>query len=204
MTRQKVKRQLLDAIDEAYKFDAPQGLISAEFDNIWKQVTNELEQAGKTFADEDTTEEQAREEYQRLAERRVRLGLVLAEIGDKANVEVTDEEMQRGLYDTMRRYPQHQQQEVLSFYRNNPQALAGIRAPIFEEKVIDHLMTQVQIADKKVSREELMADEDESAEGEKAASDKQAAEPAKAEDDGEAAEAKKPAAGDKATAKAEE
>ena len=83
LTRQKVKRELLDRLDEAYKFEAPSKLVDAEFENIWRQVTNELEQTGKTFADEDTTEEEAREEYRRLAERRVRLGLVLAEIGEK-------------------------------------------------------------------------------------------------------------------------
>src|SRR5690606_506156 len=105
VTRQKVKRQILDALDEAYKFEAPSKLVEAEFQNIWNQVTRDLEQAGRTFADEETTEEEARAEYQRLAERRVRLGLVLAEIGDKASVTVTDDELQRALYDQIRRFP---------------------------------------------------------------------------------------------------
>lgn len=172
VTRQKVKRQILDALDETYKFEAPSKLVEAEFQNIWGQVTRELEQSGRTFADEDTTEEAAREEYLRLAERRVRLGLVLAEIGEKAGVTVNDEELQRALYDQIRRFPPSQQQEAFNFYRENPSALAGIRAPLFEEKVIDHLMTEIKISDKKVDREELLADDEES--GKAAAEEKPA------------------------------
>ncbi len=160
VTRQKVKRQILDALDEGYKFEAPQKLVDAEFENIWGQVNRDLEQAGRTFADEETTEEEARAEYLRLAERRVRLGLVLAEIGEKAGVTVSDDELQRGLYDQIRRFPASQQQEAFNFYRENPQALASIRAPLYEEKVIDHLMTQIDVTDKTVTREELLADED--------------------------------------------
>ena len=103
MTRQKVKRELLDALDAAYKFEAPSKLVEAEFDNIWGQVNRDLETAGRTFADEETTEEDARAEYMRLAERRVRLGLVLAEIGEKAGVQVTDDELQRSLFESVRR-----------------------------------------------------------------------------------------------------
>jgi len=161
VTRQKVKRQILDALDEAYKFEAPSRLVEAEFNNIWTQVTRDLEQANRTFADEDTTEEEARAEYQRLAERRVRLGLVLAEIGEKAGVTVSDEELQRAVIDQIRRFPPNQQQEAFDFYRNNPNAMASIRAPLYEEKVIDHLLGQISVEDQKVTREELMADDDE-------------------------------------------
>lgn len=161
VTRQKAKRQLLDALDETYKFEAPSKLVEAEFQNIWTQVTRELEQAGRTFEDEDTTEEDAREEYQRLAERRVRLGLVLAQIGEEAGVQISEEEMQRALFDTIRRFPGDQQQEVFEFYRQNPQALASVRAPLYEEKVVDHLLTKIDITDNKVSREELLAEDDE-------------------------------------------
>jgi trigger factor len=144
LTRQKVKRELLDALDAQYSFEAPSKLVDAEFENIWNQVNQDLAQAGKTFADEDTTEEEAREEYQKLAERRVRLGLVLAEIGEQAKIQITDEEMQRALFEFVRRYP-GQEQEVYDFYRNNPTALANLRAPLFEEKVVDHLLTQVNV-----------------------------------------------------------
>lgn len=160
MTRQKVKRQLLDQLDAEYRFEAPSKLVDAEFQNIWNQVQRDLGEAGRTFEDEETTEEKASEEYRALAERRVRLGLLLAEIGEKAGVTISDDEMQRALFETIRRFPGDQQQKVYDFYRNNPDALSSIRAPLFEEKVIDHLLTQIDVTDKKVSREELMAEDE--------------------------------------------
>ncbi len=193
MTRQKVKRQLLDQLDEAYAFEAPSRLVEAEFTNIWNQVTRDLEAAGRTFADEDTTEEEARAEYGRLAERRVRLGLVLAEIGEKAGVTVSEEELQRGLFEQVRRFPANQQQEVFEFYRGNPEALNTLRAPIFEEKVVDHLLGQVSVTDKKVSKEELMAEDEEDDAKAKPARKAAPKKAAKAED-GEAEAPKKKAA----------
>ena len=160
-TRERVKRQLLDALDERFKFDAPEQLVNAEFSNIWSQVTRELEEAKKTFEDEDTTEEAAREEYRGLADRRVRLGLVLAEIGEAAKVKVEDNELQAALMQQVRQYP-GQEKEIYEFFRSNPDAVASLRAPIFEEKVVDHLMTVVKVEDRKVTKEELIAmDEDE-------------------------------------------
>ncbi|MEI5680572.1 MULTISPECIES: trigger factor [unclassified Mesorhizobium] len=193
MTRQKVKRQLLDQLDESYSFEAPSKLVEAEFENIWNQVHRDLEAAGRTFADEETTEEEARAEYLRLAERRVRLGLVLAEIGEKAGVQVSDEELQRALFEFVRRYPANQQQEVFDFYRNNANALTTLRAPLFEEKVIDHLLTQISVTDQKVSKEELMADDEEegAAKPEKKAKKASAK---KADDEATAEEPKKKAA----------
>lgn len=162
-TRQKVKRQLLDALDKDYDFALPEKLVEAEFDNIWNQVQRELTESGKTFEDEDTTEEKARADYRRLAERRVRLGLVLSEIGEKAGVEVGEEEMQRALFEQMRRYP-GQEQEILKMFQENPDAIQSIRAPLYEEKVVDHLLAQVDVTDKTVTKDELMA-EDEAEEG---------------------------------------
>jgi trigger factor len=161
MTRQKVKRQLLDQLDAEYSFEAPSKLVDAEFTNIWNQVNRDLEAAKRTFADEETTEEEARAEYMKLAERRVRLGLVLAEIGEKAGITVSDDEMQRAMFEQVRRFPAGQQQEVFEFYRNNQNALAALRAPLFEEKVVDHLLTQIAVTDQKVSKEELTAEDDE-------------------------------------------
>lgn len=158
-TRQKVKRQLLDALDGAYQFESPSKLVDAESNNIWTQITRELEQAGRTFADEETTEEAAKEDYRKLAERRVRLGLVLSEIGQKAGVEVSEQELQRALYDQVRRYP-GQEQQIYDFFKNNPDAVAGLRAPIFEEKVVDQLLSQVNVTDVIVTKEELMAEEE--------------------------------------------
>ncbi|WP_275782371.1 trigger factor [Pararhizobium gei] len=189
MTRQKVKRQILDQLDELYQFDTPQRLVDAEFDNIWRQINTDLEQAGKTFADEDTTEDEARVEYRKLAERRVRLGLVLSEIGEKAGVQVTDEEMQRSLFEQLRQFP-GQEKQIIDYFQKTPGAAASLRAPLFEEKVVDHLLSEVNVTDKTVSKEELLADdEDESAESKKAVPEKNAAAKAEGAEVTEVAEA---------------
>lgn len=204
MTRQKIKRQLLDQLDAAYSFEAPSKLVEAEFNNIWNQVNRDLEAAGRTFADEETTEEEARAEYMRLAERRVRLGLVLAEIGEKAGVTVSDEELQRGLLEQVRRYPANQQQEAFEFYRSNPEALNTLRAPLFEEKVVDHLLSQISVTDVKVSKEELMADDEDSETAKAKPAKKTAAKKADANKADDAEEPKKkPAPKKKATKDAE-
>lgn len=201
VTRQKVKRQILDQLDTLYKFESPSKLIDAEFENIWRQINTDLAQSGKTFADEDTTEEAAREEYRALAERRVRLGLVLSEIGEKAGIEVTEEEMQRSLFAQLQQFP-GQEKQILDFFRNTPGAAASLRAPIFEEKVIDKLLAEVSVTDKKVTKEELLADDAEEGEksAKKAAPKKKAA--AKADDaaEGEEAAPKKKAASKKKAA----
>jgi len=198
MTRQKVKRQLLDQLDSAYSFEAPSKLVEAEFNNIWTQVNRDLEAAGRTFADEETTEEAARADYMKLAERRVRLGLVLAEIGEKAGVQVSDEEVQRGLFEFIRRFPADQQQAIYEQFRANPSALTTVRAPIFEEKVVDHLLGQVSVTDKKVSKEELMAEDEEGETATKKAKSKKEADSAA---EGGETEAKKKAPARKKAAK---
>jgi trigger factor len=160
MTRQKVKRQLLDELDKRHTFEPPPTLVEEEFDRVWKSVLGELESDRKTFADEDTTEEKAKEEYRRIAERRVRLGLVLAEIGEKNNITVSDEELNRAIVEHVRQFP-GQEQKVWDYYRQTPAAVAGLRAPIFEEKVVDFLLELAQVTEKPVSREELYKEEDE-------------------------------------------
>ncbi len=158
-TRTKVKRQILDELDKKTKMELPKKMVEQEFDNIWQQITQELEKTGRTFEDEDTTEEKARIEYQELAERRVRLGLVLADIGDKADVEITDDEMQAAVYQQVQQYP-GQEKEVLQYFRDHPDAVAGLRAPIYEDKVIDLIMGKADITDKMVTQEELEKQED--------------------------------------------
>ena len=158
-TRQKIKRQMLDQLDERHSFPLPENLVSQEFDNIWRQVTHAIEHHGKSVEDEGTTEEKARAEYRAIAERRVRLGLVLSKIGENAEITVTDEELQGALYDQARRY-RGQEKQVFEHYRNNPEALQTLRAPIFEEKVVDYILELAEVTDKTVSKEELLADED--------------------------------------------
>ena len=158
-TRMKVKRQLLDALDEAYDFDLPPSLVEQEFEGVWKQVNDDLSKAGRTFEDEDTTEEKAREEYGALAERRVRLGLLLAEVGRQNDVQVTNEELQRAVVMRAQQFP-GQEREVIEFFQKNPQQLAGIRAPIFEDKVIDFILELAKVTDKSADPSDL-DDEDE-------------------------------------------
>jgi len=160
VTRQSVKRQLFDALDEKHDFPLPEKLVEQEFENIWRQVMHDVEHHGRSFEDEGTTEEAARADYLKIAERRVRLGLLLSRIGEQAEVQVTEEEMQRALYDQVRRYP-GQEERVIEHYRNNPDAVQALRAPIFEEKVVDYLLELAEVTDKKVSREELYASEEE-------------------------------------------
>lgn len=164
MSRQHVKRQILDALDEGHKFDVPGQLVDAEFATIWQRVQHEVEGHGRSFEDEGTTEEEAKEQYKRIAERRVRLGLVVAEIGNQNEVQVTDDEHQQALLAEIRRFP-GQEQQVYDYYRKNAQALASLRAPVFENKVVDYIGSLAEQTEKKMSRDELakliQADENE-------------------------------------------
>ena len=160
-SREKVKRKLLDALADRYKFEVPQGLVDQEFNQIWAQVEKDQASTGRSFADEGASEETARAEYLAIAVRRVRLGLLLAEVGSKADLKISEEEMTSALVARARAYPGHEK-EVWDHYRNNPQALAELRAPIYEEKVVDHILGLAQVEDIRVSAAELLkADDDE-------------------------------------------
>jgi trigger factor len=161
-SRQKLKRVLLDELDRLHKFAPPPSLVEQEFTNVWGTVTSDLQSQNRTFADEGTTEEKAREEYRGIADRRVRLGLVLAEIGDKNSIKVTDDELQRAIVEQARQYP-GREQEVWDHYRKNPQAVATLRAPIFEEKVVDYIVELAKVTEKPVSRAELFKQDDDDA-----------------------------------------
>jgi trigger factor len=161
-SRRKLKKELLDALDAKYSFDLPAGLVEQEFAAVWSQVETEMKSNGKTFADENTTEEEARAEYRRIAERRVRLGLVLAQVGENADIKVADDEVTKALVERVRQYP-GQEKQVWEFYQKNPQALAEVRAPIFEEKVVDHVLAQVKVVEEPVSKDQLFAEEDDKA-----------------------------------------
>jgi trigger factor len=158
-TRQRVKRALLDRLDETHKFDAPPSLIDEEFNLMWNSVKAEMDSSGKTFADENTTEEKAKEEYRTIADRRVRLGLVLSEIGEKNKITVTDDEVSRAVIERARSMP-GREKEVWDFYRSNPQALAQLRAPIYEDKVVDFILELANVTEKKVSKDELFKDDE--------------------------------------------
>ena len=159
VTRRRLKRALLDQLDERHKFDLPPTMVEEEFNNVWKTIDDDLKQQGRTFADEGTSEEAARAEYRKIAERRVRLGLVLSEIGERNGIKVTDEEVNRAVVERARQFP-GQEQQVWDLYRRNPNALASLRAPIFEEKVVDFLVELADVTETTVPRERLYQEED--------------------------------------------
>jgi trigger factor len=165
VSRRKLKKELLDALDAKYAFELPPSLVEQEFAGVWSQVLQDLQNRGKTFADENTTEDDAKAEYRGIAERRVRLGLVLAQVGESADIKISDDEVTQALVERVRQFPPEQQKAVWDHYRQNPQALAEVRAPLFEEKVVDHILAQVNVADETVSKEALLADDEEAAAG---------------------------------------
>lgn len=160
LSRAHVKRALLDKLDAAHSFDLPKGMVNAEFEQIWRQV----ESAERDEEDKDKSEDELKEEYRKIAARRVRLGLVLAEIGKRANVQVPAAELQQAIQRQAIQEAQFFQmqgqkvspQEVLKFYQQNPAAVQQIRAPLFEEKVVDYIIERATVTDKTVSKDKLM------------------------------------------------
>ncbi|MDE2134469.1 MAG: trigger factor [Alphaproteobacteria bacterium] len=162
-SRLHLKRRILDALDEKHSFSLPPTMVEGEFDGIWKQVEAELKRENKTFADEGKTEEELRQEYHDIAERRVRLGLVLARVGEQNGLTVANDEIQRAVTARARQFP-GQEQQVFDYYARNAQAQAEIRAPLFEDKVVDFIAELAQVTDRKVDRETLFLDPDDAAE----------------------------------------
>ena len=158
--RFKLKRALLDELDKAHSFPLPPKMVEAEFEGIWQQVQADKEAGRLPEDDAKKSEKKLKEEYQKIAERRVRLGLVLAEIGRANNVQVTDQELNNAIMNEARNYP-GQERQVLDFYRQNPNAAAQMRAPIYEEKVVDLIFDQAKVTDKPITKEELLKEEDE-------------------------------------------
>ena len=162
-TRLHLKRRILDALDAQHSFPLPPAMVEGEFNNIWNQVQTELKREGKTVADEGKDEDELKKEYHGIAERRVRLGLVLARLGEQNGLTVSPDEMQRAIAQRARQFP-GQEQQVFEFYTKNPQAQAEVRAPIFEDKVVDFIAELADVTDRKVDRETLFMDPDEAAE----------------------------------------
>jgi trigger factor len=177
--RQRLKRQLLDKLAERYDFPVPPGMVEIEFNNIWQQHETEKAQpaaeasgnAPEAMSEEaavsepasestaptpEEDDEKAKAEYQNLAERRVRLGLLLADVGRNANITVTQEELNQALIREAQRFP-GAERRVLDYYRQNPEATGNLRAPIFEEKVVDYIVELAKPAERKVSPQELLA-----------------------------------------------
>ncbi len=159
--RMRLKRGILDELADSHDFAVPESMADREFDQIWKQIEDDMKQANKTWDDVDETEEETRTEYRGIAERRVRLGLILSEIGQRNNITVPQDEVNRAMMEQARRFP-GQEQKVFDYFRNSPEAMNELQAPLYEDKVIDFIAEMATVTDKTVSAEELMRDPDES------------------------------------------
>ena len=160
MSRAHLKRQLLDVLAEGHSFAVPEGMVTLEFDAIWKQVEEDRKQGRVDPSDEGKSEDELKKEYRSIAERRVRLGLLLSEIGRKNNVQISQEDLNRAVFTEARNYP-GQEHLVIQYYQKNPEAKEALRAPIFEEKVVDFIIELAKVSDKSVSVDDLRADPDE-------------------------------------------
>ncbi|QDH12968.1 trigger factor [Formicincola oecophyllae] len=154
LSQQRLKRSLLDELAKKADFEVPQGLLDAEFEQIWQSVEAEHKMGRLSEEEEKKYGEDLKKDYRAIAKRRVRLGLLLSEIAHKEGIEVSQEELARAVQQEAQRYP-GQEKQVLEFFTKNPQAIAGLRGPLLEEKVIDHLLKQAKVEDKEVTPEEL-------------------------------------------------
>jgi trigger factor len=177
MTRLRLKRQILDHLADANEFEVPPSLAAREFESIWQQIEQDMEKAGETWDDSKMSEEEARADYGKIANRRVRLGLLLSDIGGKNEIVVPQEELNRAVMEQARRYP-GQEQQVFDYFRENPQAMNELQAPLYEEKVIDFLIEMADVTEEVVPIEELMRDP-EQAEAEAEAEEKPKKKPAR-------------------------
>jgi trigger factor len=158
-SRFKLKRALLDQLDKGHDFPLPPKMVEAEFTSIWAQVQQDKEGGQLPPEDADKSEEQLQTEYRKIAERRVRLGLVLAEIGRANNVQVTDQELGEAMRQEAMRFGA-QAQQIFDFFRQNANVQAQLRAPIFEDKVVDLIVSKAKVAEEKVSKDDLLKDDE--------------------------------------------
>jgi trigger factor len=158
-SRFRLKRALLDVLDTSHDFPLPPRMVEAEFDTIWREVKADQERGGLPPEDEGKSEDDLKAEYRKIAERRVRLGLVLAEIGRKHDVAVTEDELLQAMRAEAMRY-RGQEQQIFDLLRKNTNAQAQLRAPVYEDKVVDLLFSLASIEDKPVSKEDLMKDDE--------------------------------------------
>jgi trigger factor len=165
LARQRLKRQLLDELAKHHDFGVPPGMVEGEFDTIWKQYEFQRDRAkesGVSDFNEGKSEEEVRADFRQMAERRVRLGLLLSEVAKRHNISVGQEEVNQALIAEARRFP-GQERKVVEYYRNEPGAVEGLRAPILENKVVDHILGQAQMTDRTVPAAELVAAEEHAA-----------------------------------------
>jgi trigger factor len=151
VSRSMIKRQLLDKLADSHKFQVPEGLVENEFNTIWQRV-EDAKKAGQKLEDD---EEKLRKDYREIAERRIRLGLLLADVGRSNSIDVTPEELNQAVMREAMRFP-GQERQVLEFYGKNAQMKDQLRGPIFEEKTVDFILELAKVSEKQVTPEELL------------------------------------------------
>jgi trigger factor len=156
LSRLKVKRALLDQLADRASFEVPEGMVEQEFAQIWQRLEQDLKAGSLDDDDKGKDEDTLKADYRKIAERRIRLGLLLSEIGRTNNISVSNEELGRAMRQEASRYP-GQEQQVMQFFQKNPQAAENLRSPIFEEKVVDFMLELAQVTDRVVTPEELQA-----------------------------------------------
>lgn len=166
--RSSLKRRVLDALAATHSFDVPPGMVDLEFDAIWQQIEQDKQAGQLDPEDQGKSDEELKSEYRAIAERRVRLGLLLSEVGRQQSIDVTPDELNQAVMNEVRRYP-GQEQQVIEYFRNNPSAVANVRAPLFEQKVIDWIVEQAKVTDKAVTQEEFLKLSEEGGKGDSAA-----------------------------------
>lgn len=167
VTRSRLKRQLLDKLAEAHDFTVPAGLVDAEFEGIWQQVESDKAQGRLDPDDEGKSEDELKAEYRAIAERRVKLGLLLSEVGRINNIQIANEELSRAVMNEARRYP-GQERKIVDYFQKSPQALAQLRAPIYEDKVVDFIVELAKVTERPVTPAELSAEMEAAAAGQTA------------------------------------
>lgn len=157
LSRMRLKRELLDRLAGLATFEVPPGMVEAEFNQIWQRVEADRKSGQADEEDKAKSDDELRTEYRTIAERRVRLGLLLSEIGRTNGVQVGQEELNRAMRVEAGRYP-GQERQVMELFRNNPQAMESLRGPLFEEKVVDFILELAKVEDRTVTAEELAAE----------------------------------------------
>ena len=157
LSRARLKRSLLDNLAEQHDFEVPPSMVEMEFETIWKHLEEDLERSGTNRDEVRPFEEETKAEYRRIAQRRVRLGLLLLEIGRRNNIEVLEDELNRAMVEHARGFP-GEEREVLDYFQKNPEAQSQLRAPLLEDKVVDFIIEMTQVSERKVTRDELLRD----------------------------------------------
>ena len=152
--RMKLKDSLLDVLEKKHKFKLPESMVNQEFDQMWNQLQQQLDQQKKELKDLELSEKEIRKNYTEISEKRVCTGLLIAEIGKQNNIQLEDNDINKALQIEMQKYP-GQEKEILDYYQKNQDAIRQLTAPVFEDKVIDFILEKVDLKDVKVSREDL-------------------------------------------------